>query len=162
MPWWGWVLIAGAAAVPACGILSAVSIFGVRKYIVNAKVAEARAMVPKLAEGIAHCASDVTAQGTPRGLPPSSRSVPSDPSLVAGKKYQSALSDWSDDAFVCAKFTMGGPQYFVYQWRATDPTRGSVLAQADFDADGTPDKEFELSVECQASSPCSVGQVVER
>src|SRR5690242_13308738 len=85
------LLIVGACGIPGIGVLMASAVFGVKKYLQNAKSAEGRVMVVALANGVARCAG---------GLPPSSRAVPSAPPAAA--RYQSVPGDWRDEAFHCS------------------------------------------------------------
>jgi hypothetical protein len=152
LPWWAWVLIALAALFPIMGILSALAIYGVSKYVKNAKASEARRVVPVLANGIARCSAS--------GLPPTSNAVPS--AAPPGKRYQSAATDWSSQpAFRCAGFGLSEPQYFSYRWQLESPTRGLVIALADLNADGVPDMDFEQPVECSAGAGCTAGALRE-
>lgn len=148
LPWWAWVLIVLAASVPVMGVLSAMAIYGVRKYLVNTKMSEAQRVVPTLASAIARCSS--------AGLPPSSQAVPS--VVPAAMKYMSAPTDWSSqEAFRCADFSLREPQYFSYRWVAESPSRGFVLALADLDGDGNAEIRFEQAVECASPTSCAPG-----
>lgn len=127
------------------GVVTAVAVFGGRRDIVQAKLAEARAVVSAVAGGVARCS-------TPRGyVPPSSPAVPAAASMVSGKKYMSRPSDWSDEAFRCAAFSLTTPQYFRYQWVRESEAAGVVRAEADFDGDGAVDVRVELEVACRES-----------
>lgn len=153
LPTWVIVLIVVAAAAPVVlGIFSAVAIFGVRKYMQSAKRAEATHVLGTWSKGMIACAEK-------DGLPLSSPAVPAALSAVAGVKYQSAVSDWSDPAFVCAGFAMADPQYFQYQWLQRSPTEGDMVALADLDADGSPEERVEVHIACAAghcaASPAS-------
>ncbi len=130
--------------VGAVGVMTALGIYGMRKYIVNAKQAEARSVAQELAGRIAQCANG---RG---GLPPSSRPVPASLASVRGMKYQSARSDWEDEAFVCAGFARTVPQYFQYQWVRKDERSGFVTAVGDLDGDGEPEQRLSVEVECDA------------
>lgn len=148
LPWWVWVLIVLGASVPVLGVFSAMAIYGVRKYVISAKTAEAQHVVPTLASAIARCASS--------GLPASSQAVPS--MVPSAAKYMSAPTDWSSqEAFRCASFSLTQPQYFSYQWVLESPSRGSVVALADLDGDGTVEVRFEQTVECAGASGCTPG-----
>lgn len=102
------------------GVLAVLAISGVRKYIANAKMAEARNVVTEIGRDA------VTAYeaGAPRRLCPSaSRSVPDSVLKVSGKKYQSSPSEWEVDkatnaGFACLKFSMTSPHYYSYTYRA--------------------------------------------
>lgn len=148
-------------AVPACGVASTLGIYGVRKYLVKAKAAEARMALAALGTGIARCSSTTGPDGRRHGLPRTSRLVPDSLSGVGGHKYMSTARDWTDEAFSCASFALTEPQYFAYQWKRVSPTHGVGLATADLDGDGAPDVSFELPVDCDPAGPCVVGALVE-
>ncbi len=136
--------------IATVGVMAALGIYGVRKYIVNAKRSEAQSVAAELARGIARCA-------TQRGqLPPSSAQVPADLAHIRGTKYQSAPRDWTDEAFVCAGFSLANPQYFQYQWVKQSDSGGIVHAIADLDGDGQPDEEHHVAVVCERGQ-CSMG-----
>ena len=138
-----------ALAVPAIGIMSVLAIYGVRRYLVQAKSAEGRSGVTSLAMGVARCAE---AGGK---LPPTSHRVPASLSSVSGVKYVAASSEWSGDpAFSCAGFSMSTPQYFQYQWEKLSETTGVARAIADLDGDGTADASFEAEVVCAPGGAC--------
>lgn len=128
------------------GVFASLAIYGVRRYMVRSKQAEALAMTRVLGRGVAGC-------GEP--LPPTSSPVPATP--PAGKKYMSRLSDWEQPAFKCAHFAVSTPQYFSYQWVRASDTQGSVVALADLDGDGTPEQRIEVAVQCSAGT-CSAAQ----
>jgi len=149
--------IVALCAVPVIGVLAAFAIYGVKKYVVNAKVGEASHEVPRLASGIARCAAETEpGSTTKRGLPESSPAVPSSLAAVRGTKYQSSPADWSG-AFACAGFSQVGPQYFQYRWEKRSPTTGAVVALADLDGDGAPEVTLEQEVNCPSEAPCTVG-----
>jgi hypothetical protein len=151
LPTWVIVLIVLAVAAPfAIGIFSALAIYGVRKYMVEAKRAEATHVLSNWSKGMVAC-------GEKDGLPPSSPAVPASLASVAGMKYQSAPAEWSDAAFACAGITLVEPQYFQYQWVRQSPTAGALVALADFDGDGSPEQRLESSITCDAGR-CSASQ----
>jgi hypothetical protein len=150
VPAWIWFLALLPVAFAMLGVLSALAIYGVRKYMVNAKEAEAQAALIAWGDGLATC-------GEREGrLPQSALPVPGNPLLVMGKKYQSGASDWSEPAHVCAGFSLSAPQYFQYGWEQRSETRGVARATADLTGDGTTDAEFELEVTCGAGK-CARG-----
>ena len=118
------------------GILAVLAISGMRKYLINAKSAEARNNVGQMAkdatsaydrEHLAPGAVRTTGADTAvlRSLCASAtRSVPATASAIRGKKYQSSPSDWATDeatnaGFSCLKFTIDSPQYFMYSYART-------------------------------------------
>lgn len=144
VPVWVWFLALIPVAVALVGVLSALAIYGVRKYIVNAKGAEAQAALSAWGDGLARC-------GEKEGrLPQSALPVPGSPLQVMGKKYQSAAGDWSEPAHTCAGFSLSTPQYYQYHWEQRSESAGLARATADLNGDGVTDSEFELEVTCSA------------
>lgn len=153
-PVWVWILALIPVAVMFLGVVSALAIYGVRKYMTSAKQAEARAALVTWGDGLAKC-------GQRAGrLPPSTLPVPSDISAVAGKKYQSAAGEWAEQAHTCAGFTMTTPQYFQYRWELRAENAGVLHAVADLDGDALPDSQLDLDVTC-GGGKCERGVPIE-
>jgi hypothetical protein len=153
--------IIAAVALPLLGIFTALAVYGVKKYLTNAKMGEGQFNVMVLAKGIVRCATENDpVLGKPRGLPGTSLAVPATLAEVKGVKYQSASGEWGDPAFVCAGFRVLGPQYFQYRWEKRAENGGAAVAIADLDGDGATDGSFEVPVTCSASGACSLGTVV--
>jgi hypothetical protein len=143
VPVWVWFLALVPVAVAMLGVVSALAIYGVRKYVVNAKEAEAQAALTAWGDGLARC-------GEKEGrLPQSALPVPGSLLLVMGKKYQSAASDWREPAHACAGFSLTTPQYYQYRWEQRAESAGVARATADFNGDGAADSELELEVTCR-------------
>lgn len=124
------------------GILAALAISGMRRYMVRAKASEGLSTTYAISSTIADC-------GEP--LPPTSVAVP--PKPPAGTKYMSSPSDWAQPAFTCGGgFTQSAPQYFSYQWIQDSSSSGKVVALADLDGDGSAEVRIEASVSCSAGS----------
>ena len=160
-PWWILLLAAVPVLIAILGMLAAIAIYGVRKYIANAKAAEGRHVVVELAKGLSRCASAADPNGRIHGLPPTAAPVPRDRADVSGRKYQSAPADWSEEAYDCAGFTLREPQYFQYQWERLSPTEGRVVAVADFSGRGATELGFELHVSCADTGACVLGSLEE-
>ena len=141
--------------VAIVGVLSALAIYGVRKYLLNAKTAEVRNAVGQMAKDAkASYERDSTsplilAPGTSAGLAnnlcsSASVSVPAGKASIAGQKYQSAPSEWNADVaspgkgFSCLRFAMSDPQYFMYNYAGTIGTAGTFAAigMGDLNGDG--------------------------
>lgn len=153
VPVWVWIIVAVPVLVSALGIMSALAIYGVRKYMLNAKQVEARTALVVWANGLASC-------GQRDGhLPPTSTPVPANLSDVQGKMWHSAPTDWSEPAYSCAGFNMPEPQYFQYQWQLSTPNEGAAHAVADLDGDGIADAALSVGVTCSAGT-CSVGPLL--
>jgi len=143
-PVWIWFIVLIPVVLFSLGVVSALAIYGVRKYIVNAKQAEARAALVKWGDGLVQCGES---EGT---LPPSTTPVPASLSEVGAKKYMSNPAEWREKAHVCAGFAMTTPQYFQYSWELRTPSDGVLNAQADWDGDGSPDVSLDVPVRCSA------------
>lgn len=135
------VAVVGVVLVVVVGILAALAIFGMSRYMQRSKQAEGFAMTPQIARAVAEC-------GAP--LPPTSLAVP--PATPRGTKYMSSSAEWDQPAFTCgAGFSMSMPQYFSYQWQRTSDTEGSVIGLSDMNADGEDECRIEVKVTCPSS-----------
>lgn len=149
--WIGVAIGCGVLLISGIGVFAAIGIYGTRKYIREAKMAEAEHMLGAISAGMVRCAAEGAS------LPPSSAPVPASLADVSGRKYMSAPSDWSAPAWKCAGFTIGDPQYFQYRWVRQSPTQGMATAVADFDGDGKPDARFRERVTCSTPGRCAHG-----
>jgi type IV pilus assembly protein PilA len=138
----GFTLVELMIVVAIVGILAALAIYGVRKYMSNAKTAEARnslgqmgkdAITAYAKEGMAATvlvlgnSTNVTNRlcGTsPNSVPAAVTDlmVPAQvaPNQIKGKKYQSKPTEWAtgtkDIGWTCLKFSMNDPQYYLYEY----------------------------------------------
>lgn len=149
----GFTLVELMIVVAIIGVLAALAIYGVRKYLTNAKTAEARTALGRLAKDAQTAfeketmSQDVVALGTKEDIAhtlcPEAPPVPATIGDVSNGKYQSQPSDWAAGGWPCLKFTMSDPQYFMYSYEpsSTAGVAGSTFtatANGDLDGDGNP------------------------
>jgi type IV pilus assembly protein PilA len=136
MPGWATalivILVGSIVVVP---ILAVLAIYGVRKYVANAKTAEAKNSLAVMGR---YAAAAYEKNG--KVCPSASEPVPQARSMISGRKYQSTVHEWQADAaanagFACLGFEMTSPQYFQYEYIGT-PTGFTARAHGDLNGDG--------------------------
>lgn len=137
----GFTLVELMIVVVIIGILAALAIYGVQKYVTNSKSAEARMAVGRMSKDAAayfeaeKMAGEVLSLGGSVGVsrqlcPSASFAIPS--ALVNdGEKFQPDAATWNDNAgWTCLKFSMTQPIYFSYDY-VSDGAATAAAASGD-------------------------------
>ncbi len=133
------------------GVLSAVGMYALARYVRHAKTAEAIASLTTLGAQSAAFYDDSDATqpvgSTPdnahamRHFPPSSTaSVPPSLDDVRGRRYQSATADWAASPWHELQFSLLQPQYYAYSYVSEGSgatAKATASAKGDLDSDGT-------------------------
>jgi type IV pilus assembly protein PilA len=142
-------------SVPVIGIMAAVGIYGVRKYLAAAKTAEAKNTVGSITRQ-AVAAYERESSGNeliPSGSAFSHKlcksATPVPRTIPKGVKYQPTSAEWlagsTDAGWTCLKFSMSEPIYYQYMYETGAGTGKSgatasgfeVTAKGDLNGDGT-------------------------
>ena len=155
----GFTLVELMIVVAIVGVLAVLAVYGVRKYIANAKTAEAKNSLGQMGKDAvtAFEGERMNAAVLPEGSVTAiirqlcqtgnTKSIPAAAASIKGQKYQSTKVDWSDSAdvaanagFPCLKFEMTAPQYYMYTYTANgtsaDGATFTATAHGDLNGDG--------------------------
>ncbi|WP_437751096.1 type IV pilin protein [Sorangium sp. So ce1389] len=132
----GFTLVELMIVVAIIGVLAALAIFGVRRYLASAKTSEAKNTVGAISRGASaayereSAASEILGEGTAsaaptRALCASAAAVPAAIAQVQNTKYQPRNGENQDfetgdsvSGWKCLKFSMTQPIYYMYDYNA--------------------------------------------
>jgi hypothetical protein len=117
------------------GTLIGLSVFGVRRYMQQAKTAEVRVTLGEIVRAYNQALQEPPTAGK-KALPKKLVSFPPVPAAVPrGVKYQSSADDWK--AWAPIHFAFTEPQYFQYEVvAAKDGKSAEIIARGDLNGDG--------------------------
>lgn len=140
----GFTLVELMVVVTIVGVLAVLAVYGIRKYVANAKTAEAKNALGQMGKDAVNAFEGQRSPNAIVGIGGSisttrqtcgsaAASVPTSLDAVSGKKYQSQRSDWANNAdvgpsrgFPCLRFEMNTPQYYMYSYASSTPAGGSA------------------------------------
>ncbi len=126
----GFTLVELMIVVAIIGVLAALAIYGVRRYLANAKTAEARNSIGAINRGAVQgyeresgtgeiLVAGTSGSQTIHSLCLSTLAVPAGIATVANRKYQPNPAnglDYATPEWRCLKFELTEPQYFMYKY----------------------------------------------
>jgi type IV pilus assembly protein PilA len=156
----GFTLVELMIVVAIIGILAALAIYGVRRYMASAKTSEAKNMVGAIsrtavqayereAPNNAILADGASQVGANQALCTSAPAVPAALAQVANKKYQPSTADGADfnvpaaagddgkSSWKCLKFSLTQPTYYQYGYGQGAAPTGMTYAYGSAQEDAT-------------------------
>ena len=144
----GFTLVELMIVVAIIGVLAALAIYGVSRYLKHSKTAEATRNLGSIETGSKNQFQQETdTSGTGVGpfvhrFCPNSAINPPSTGLPSAAKIKSPAADWNDPAWSCLKFSINEPQFYQYKYVGNTTTTGTAAtytatANGDLDGNGT-------------------------
>jgi type IV pilus assembly protein PilA len=140
----GFTLVELMIVVAIIGVLAALAIYGVSRYLKHSKTAEATRNLGSIETGSKNQFQQETdTSGTGVGpfahqFCPTEAMVPSSPPKAAKTKLDSTT--WNTAGWTCLKFSINEPQFYAYSYSASGTGTAAVytaVASGDLDGNGT-------------------------
>jgi hypothetical protein len=171
----GFTLLELMNFIGLAAVITALAMYGVARYVRHAKTAESIGSVTAIAQHAAEFYNDSDANQPAganrdrakamRHFPAASRaSVPADPADICGKRYQSAIGDWSGAPWIDLHFSMTQPQSYAYAFESGGSgasARASAIARGDLDGNSVR-STFSASVTPDESMTAKVDPTIAR
>ena len=148
----GFTLVELMIVVAIIGVLAALAIYGVSRYLKHSKTAEATRNLGSIETGSKNQFQQETdTSGTGAGpfvhqfCTPATAKVPST-GVPAAKKEKVVATEWDASTWQCLKFSINEPQFYAYNYNSAGTgTAATYTATAEGDLDGnTTTSLFEL------------------
>jgi len=147
----GFTLVELMIVVAIIGVLAALAIYGVSRYLKHSKTAEATRNLGSIETGSKNAFQQETDTSGTGGGPfvhqfcPAGAAVPTTPPSAAKTKV--VATEWNLPAWTCLKFSINEPQFYSYTYAASGTGTAALYtatANGDLDGNGTT-SVFELT-----------------
>jgi type IV pilus assembly protein PilA len=149
----GFTLVELMIVVAIIGVLAALAIYGVSRYLKHSKTAEATRNLGSIETGSKNAFQSETDLSAPAGIGPfvhtfcvSTKITPS--AVPQAAKTKAPSTDWDQDGWKCLKFSINEPQFYAYTYTGDTSKTGTqaeytATANGDLDGNGAQ-STFEL------------------